>query len=199
VAALGIRLLGDFALAYDGDPIVAVASVRLQSVLAYPLRQGGAIFRGWALAKQGHLRQGIALTRQGIDGLRQRGHIAYQTYWLAKFREMLLWSKQLDEIEQVLQEVFDISEHYAQHVWDFVSVCICSTPHSIPGLSLGGVMQLLPSSHTVGSKLMRVYPLPGQAAGSSLASTNKRKPGKPGCTGRAARFTGLSFRLARWL
>lgn len=81
-------------------------------------QQSGKVFRGWELAHQGRLSEGIQWTRRGVDEFREMGHTMFQTHRLAMLAEMLLWAHEWKEADSTLREALAISERASEHFWD---------------------------------------------------------------------------------
>jgi DNA-binding SARP family transcriptional activator len=81
-------------------------------------QQSGKVFRGWELAHQGRLSEGIQWTRRGVDEFREMGHTMFQTHRLAMLAEMLMWAHQWEEADSIVREALAISERASEHFWD---------------------------------------------------------------------------------
>jgi hypothetical protein len=57
----------------------------------------GMILRGWAVARQGHLQEGIEQLRQGLATWQAIGAGLLQPYWLGLLAETFWWVGQYDE------------------------------------------------------------------------------------------------------
>ncbi|MCB0184053.1 MAG: hypothetical protein KDE31_07310 [Caldilineaceae bacterium] len=80
--------------------------------------QSGKVFRGWELAHQGKLKEGIALTQQGVDNFRQAGHTVFQTHRLAMLAEMQLMAHHFKATQTTLDEALSISQEKGERFWD---------------------------------------------------------------------------------
>lgn len=80
--------------------------------------QDAMVFRGWELAHQGALEEGIALTKKSVDILREMGHIMFMPHRLAMLIEMVLMADQVDEAQALLDEAFRISREKGERIWD---------------------------------------------------------------------------------
>jgi predicted ATPase len=78
----------------------------------------GALARGWLLAEQGDIAEGIAQMRAGINGYKAFNHTMYQTHRLGLLAVAQLKAGQLDTASSTLDEAFSLSEQSGQRSWD---------------------------------------------------------------------------------
>ncbi|MFC1717949.1 AAA family ATPase, partial [Candidatus Poribacteria bacterium] len=83
---------------------------------------GGKIFRGWALAQQGQMDEGIGLIKQGIDAWRATGAELPMPGWYSMLAEMLGKSGQVEEGLAVLDEALAIVDRTGER-WRDAELC----------------------------------------------------------------------------
>ena len=68
----------------------------------------GPLFRGWALAVQGQVEEGIAQLRQGLRAVQDIGVKLGRPYWLAQLAEAYGKAEQPDEGLAILEEAVEL-------------------------------------------------------------------------------------------
>jgi len=87
----------------------------LDSQYGIPLSHAGTLVsRGWSLAQQGHLADGIAQMRAGIEQMKAMNHTMFQTHRLAWLAEAQLQAELLEEAAITLAEGFAMAESSGQ-------------------------------------------------------------------------------------
>ena len=79
---------------------------------------GGMIGRGWALAEQGLIEEGIAQLRQGVDIWRAMGGELTLPYYLAKLAEAYGQGGQTAEALQVIAEALALVQKNAERYYE---------------------------------------------------------------------------------
>jgi predicted ATPase len=74
--------------------------------------------RGWALAQQGEVTEGIAQIRQGFAGFRATGAGLTWPWWLATLAEAYGKVGQLDEGLRALEEALAAVQHNDEHLYE---------------------------------------------------------------------------------
>jgi class 3 adenylate cyclase/predicted ATPase len=101
------------------------ARAQAEAELALCTEQGFGIFgvfsllpRGWALAQQGEVVEGIAQLRQGFAGWRAMGAGVVSPWWLALLAEACGKVGQLDEGLRALEEALTAVQHNEEHNYE---------------------------------------------------------------------------------
>ena len=80
-------------------------------------REWGMTVRGWALAEQGLIKEGIALMREHIDALRAKDMLVEVPYFLSILAETLEKAGQIDEGLAAVADAFEIARRTNQPVY----------------------------------------------------------------------------------
>ncbi len=92
----------------------AEALIALSSEQGFPLfATTGTVLRGWALAEQGQVEEGITQMRQGLAGYRATGAELTRPYFLLLLAEAHAKAGQAEEGLTVVVEALDLVEHEA--------------------------------------------------------------------------------------
>jgi class 3 adenylate cyclase/predicted ATPase len=78
----------------------------------------GMILRGWALAHQGHVHEGIEQLQQGLAAWRAVGAGLVQPYWLAILAEAYWWAGQLESGLHTVDAALVAGQHNQEPWWD---------------------------------------------------------------------------------
>jgi predicted ATPase len=78
---------------------------------------GGAIMRGWALAADGAVDEGIAAMRSGLAAWQATGAVTYRTYFLGILAETLLSGGQVAEAANLLDEAIALTERTGERLF----------------------------------------------------------------------------------
>jgi predicted ATPase len=76
------------------------------------------ILRGWALANQGHGREGVEQLRQGLTAWRAVGAGLVQPYWLAMLAEAYWWAGQFESGLHTVAAALVAGQHNHEPWWD---------------------------------------------------------------------------------
>ena len=76
------------------------------------------ILHGWALAAQGHVTEGVAEMRRGLDAYQATGADDDRPYWLALLAEGYGQGGQLSEGLQALAEALAVAQTHGLRVWE---------------------------------------------------------------------------------
>jgi DNA-binding winged helix-turn-helix (wHTH) protein/predicted ATPase len=90
----------------DGEAALACADLALTIAAEQGhsfWQAGSTIMRGWAIAKCGDRRQGIALMKEGLESCQSSGNVTYCTYYMAILAEVLGRDGQIEEALQMLE------------------------------------------------------------------------------------------------
>jgi len=103
----------------------AMAHERVRAVIALSSEQGfpywlawGTFLRGWALAEQGHVKEGLAQMHQGLTTYRVMGTKIGEPYWLALLAEAYGKAGQFEEGLRVLDEALVTVEKSGERWWE---------------------------------------------------------------------------------
>jgi predicted ATPase/class 3 adenylate cyclase len=95
---------------------IAEANITLSSEQGFPLFSAfGTFFRGWALAEQGQVEEGIAQARQGVTALRTGGAELGQSHRLALLAEMYGRVGRVEEGLAALAESLSLVNKNGEH------------------------------------------------------------------------------------
>ncbi len=101
------------------------ARERAEAVIALCTKQGfplylawGLIVRGWALAEQGQVEEGIAQMQQGLTAYQAMGVELARLTWLALLAEAYGKAGQIEEGLTVLAEALDIVDNSGERVYE---------------------------------------------------------------------------------
>ena len=146
--------------------------------------------RGWALAQQGEVTEGIAQIRQGFAGWRATGLGAMRPWWLALLAEACGKVGQLDEGLRALEEALaavqhNEERHYEAEVYRLKGELLLAQAASPPGGS-GGLFSASPR---------RRPPPAGQVVGAAGGDEPEPPVAAAGQARRGLRAAGPDLRL----
>ncbi len=78
----------------------------------------GAVSSGWSLAVRGAAAEGVALVRQGIEGLKASNSLSYSTYHLGLLAEALAAQGDVDGAREALDEALVMVERIGERIWE---------------------------------------------------------------------------------
>jgi class 3 adenylate cyclase/predicted ATPase len=78
----------------------------------------GTIMRGWGLAEQGQVTQGMAEIHAGLAAIQATGAELTRPYWLALLAEACGKTGQVEEGLRLLTEALAAAQTHGSHVWD---------------------------------------------------------------------------------
>jgi len=97
----------------------AEAIITLATEQGFAYRLGaGMILRGWALAHQGHVHEGVEQLRQGLAAWRAVGAGLVQPYWLAMLTEAYWWAGQFESGLHTVAAALAAGQHNHEPWWD---------------------------------------------------------------------------------
>lgn len=86
--------------------------------MAPHFRATGVVMRGWAVAAQGGVQEGLAAIRQGLDSLRDLRVDIRRPYFLAMLAEACMAVDHFDEARASLAEALAVVEQTHEHRWE---------------------------------------------------------------------------------
>jgi predicted ATPase len=109
------ELMGDVAAAHaHADAVIELSD---QHTLNY-FRLSGLILRGWAMAQEGAVRDGLALMRQSLNDRNRLGASWYQVRYLCMLATTYLQLGRGDEGLAALAEAKDLAVRNDEHMWE---------------------------------------------------------------------------------